>query len=63
MKRACKILTLKGSQRFNDSIKNIKMVEAAREEAVMLLKNDPNLKKHPIIKERVDRASAEIYFE
>ncbi|MBX9906986.1 ATP-dependent DNA helicase RecG [Patescibacteria group bacterium] len=35
-----------------DAIKNIKMVEAARNEAANLIKEDPELKKHPLILKR-----------
>lgn len=38
-----------------EAIKNIKMVEAARTEAEYLLKSDPALLRHPLIKERIEK--------
>jgi ATP-dependent DNA helicase RecG len=46
-----------------EAIKNIKMVEAAREEAQALLKEDREFKNHPLIKERVEHAAKGLYFE
>lgn len=46
-----------------EGIKNIKMVEAARREAGLLLKQDPDLARHPILKEKAEKAGAEIHFE
>ncbi len=47
-----------------EAIKNIKMVEAARNEAERLLKEDETLKKYPLINEKLlQRKSAEIHFE
>lgn len=46
-----------------DAIKNIKMVEFARNEAVELITQDPTLTKHPIIKEYVERKEFQIHFE
>ncbi|MDO8600374.1 MAG: ATP-dependent DNA helicase RecG [bacterium] len=46
-----------------EALKNIKMVEAAREEAAMIVNEDPNLKKYPLLKERLERISQKIHFE
>jgi ATP-dependent DNA helicase RecG len=46
-----------------EALKNIKMVEAAREEAQKMIASDPELKKYPLIKERVIRKNAELHFE
>lgn len=36
-----------------EALKNIKMVEAAREEAAKMLEEDPNLRNYPLLKEKV----------
>lgn len=46
-----------------EAIKNIKMVEAAREEASVLLKEDSELTKHPLLKSVLDSRDKEIHFE
>lgn len=47
-----------------EAIKNIKMVEAARNEAQKLIEKDPKLKKHPLLLEHVEaRATNKIHFE
>lgn len=46
-----------------EAIKNIKMVEAAREESQKIIKEDPELKKYPLIKERLTNQKTEIHFE
>lgn len=46
-----------------EAIKNIKMVEAAREEAKILLEKDPELKNNPLIKSRLSSPDTEIHFE
>ena len=47
-----------------EAIKNIKMVEAARDEAERLLKEDETLKKYPLInKKLLHRKTNEIHFE
>ena len=46
-----------------EAIKNIKMVEAARVEAVKLIKDDPELSKFPLLKERLDSQATKIHFE
>lgn len=46
-----------------EAIKNIKMVEAAREESQRIIKEDPELKKYPLIKERISNQKTEIHFE
>ncbi len=46
-----------------EAIKNIKMVEAAREEAAKIIANDPTLNKHPDIKNRLEKNEDKIHFE
>lgn len=46
-----------------EAIKNIKMVEAARTEAVRLIEEDPELKKYPLLKEKVKSKVSEFHFE
>ncbi len=46
-----------------EALKNIKMVEAARVESQKILKQDPELKKHPLILQRLGSPKNEIHFE
>lgn len=46
-----------------EAIKNIKMVEAARTEAVRLISEDPELHNYPLLKERVKEKAGEFHFE
>ena len=46
-----------------DAIKNIKMVEAAREEARVIIQNDPTLAKYPHLKTRIESDQETIHFE
>ncbi len=46
-----------------DAIKNIKMVEFARNEAMSLVESDPTLKNYPIIKSLVEKKDFQIHFE
>jgi len=46
-----------------EAIKNIKMVEAARAEAVRLIEEDPELSKYPLLKEKVRQKVQEFHFE
>ncbi|MBI3305719.1 ATP-dependent DNA helicase RecG [Candidatus Nomurabacteria bacterium] len=46
-----------------EAIKNIKMVEAARTEAVRLIEQDPELTKYPILKQKVRQKAGEFHFE
>ena len=46
-----------------EALKNIKMVEAARAEAEEMIKNDPELKKFPLLKKRLEEVSKQIHFE
>lgn len=46
-----------------EAIRNIKMVEAARTEAVRLITEDPELLNHPLLKQRVKEKVAEFHFE
>ncbi|HEY0220851.1 MAG TPA: DEAD/DEAH box helicase, partial [Candidatus Paceibacterota bacterium] len=46
-----------------EAIKNIKMVEASRLEAQTIIENDPELKKHPIIKNYLITQTEKIHFE
>ncbi len=46
-----------------EAIKNIKMVEAARTEAVRLIETDPELTKYPLLKQKVHQKAGEFHFE
>jgi len=46
-----------------EAIKNIKMVEAARTEAVRLIEEDPELSNYPLLKEKVRQKAGEFHFE
>ena len=46
-----------------EAIKNMKMVEAARTEAVRLIEEDPELSKYPLLKQRVHEKAGEFHFE
>lgn len=46
-----------------EAIKNIKMVEAARSEAVRMIESDPELKKHSGLKSMVAKKASEFHFE
>ena len=46
-----------------EAIKNIKMVEAARAEAIRLIAEDPELTKYPLLKQRVHEKTDEFHFE
>jgi ATP-dependent DNA helicase RecG len=46
-----------------EAIKNIKMVEAARTEAVALIEKDPELTKYPLLKQKVHQKAGEFHFE
>ncbi len=46
-----------------EAIKNIKMVEAARTEAVRLISEDPELAKYPLLKSKVKQKTDEFHFE
>ena len=46
-----------------EAIKNIKMVEAARTEAIRLIKEDPELKNYPLLKQKVHQKAGEFHFE
>ncbi|MFQ5662024.1 MAG: ATP-dependent DNA helicase RecG [Candidatus Paceibacteria bacterium] len=46
-----------------EAMKNIKMVEAAREEAQNIIEKDSELKTHPEIKEIIKRKTQDIHFE
>lgn len=46
-----------------EALKNIKMVEAARNEAQALVKRDPELKKHPLLRTLAKRADEEVHPE
>ncbi|MDR3519648.1 MAG: ATP-dependent DNA helicase RecG [Candidatus Pacebacteria bacterium] len=46
-----------------EAIKNIKMVEAARTEAVALIEKDPELLKYPLLKAKVKQKTSEFHFE
>jgi len=46
-----------------EAIKNLKMVEAARTEAIRLIAEDPKLKKYPLLKQKVHEKAGEFHFE
>lgn len=46
-----------------EAIKNIKMVEAARTEAIKLIEEDPELTKYPLLKQKVNQKAGEFHFE
>ena len=46
-----------------EALKNIKMVEAAREEARRIVTEDPALKKYPLMRERLEKILQKIHFE
>jgi len=46
-----------------EAIKNIKMVEAARAEAVRLIEEDPELDNYPLLKQKVHQKAGEFHFE
>lgn len=46
-----------------EALKNLKMVEAARESAKTVIQEDPTLQKHPELLEIVDKRSIETHFE
>ena len=46
-----------------EAIKNIKMVEAARTEAIRLIEADPELLNYPLLKEKVHQKAGEFHFE
>ena len=46
-----------------EALKNLKLVEAAREEALTLVKKDPELKKHQPLKELAQKKCASLHFE
>lgn len=46
-----------------DALKNLKLVEAARKEAGLLVEKDPELKKYPLLSERADAKAKALHFE
>ena len=46
-----------------EAIKNIKMVEAARNEAIRLIEEDPELSKYPLLKQKTREKAGEFHFE
>ena len=46
-----------------EAIKNIKMVEAARTEAVAIIEKDPELNNYPLLKAKVKQKTSEFHFE
>ena len=46
-----------------EAIKNIKMVEAARTEAIRLIEGDPELSQYPLLKQKVHQKTSEFHFE
>ena len=46
-----------------EAIKNIKMVEASRIEATLIIEKDPKLKKYPLLREYIENQTDKIHFE
>ena len=46
-----------------EAIKNLRMVEAARTEAIRLITEDPELTKYPLLKQKVREKAGEFHFE
>ena len=46
-----------------EAIKNIKMVEAARTEAIRMIEEDEELYRHPLLKQKVHEKAGEFHFE
>ena len=46
-----------------EAIKNLKMVEATRTEAINIVESDPELKNHPLLQARLALNSSKIHFE
>jgi len=46
-----------------EALKNIKMVEAGREEAIKIIESDPELINYPLLKEHLNHSSHQIHFE
>ena len=46
-----------------EAIKNLKMVEVARAEAIRLIAEDPELSKYPLLKSKVKEKAGEFHFE
>ncbi len=46
-----------------EAIKNIKMVEAAREEAKKIIEENGGIKSYPMLKERIENQDSKIHFE
>ncbi|MES2214036.1 MAG: ATP-dependent DNA helicase RecG [Patescibacteria group bacterium] len=46
-----------------DAIQNLKMVEAAREEATRIIETDPSLSHYPLLKTRIESEKDKIHFE
>ena len=46
-----------------EALRNIKMVEAARTEAIRLISEDPELSKYPLLKQKVHEKAGEFHFE
>jgi len=46
-----------------EAIKNIKMVEAARKESEAIIKSDPTLQSHPLIKQKLEKQEQKVHFE
>jgi ATP-dependent DNA helicase RecG len=46
-----------------EAIKNLKLVEAARTEAANIIKTDPDLKKHPLLRSLMSRSGERLHME
>ena len=48
---------------YEEAIKNIKMVEAARAEAIRIISEDQELLNYPLLKSKVKEKAGEFHFE
>lgn len=46
-----------------EALKNLKLVEAAREEAITLVRHDPELSQYPLLRSRAEETVASLHFE
>lgn len=46
-----------------EALKNLKLVEAARDEALALVKSDETLAKHPVLRQKIEARVGQLHFE
>jgi ATP-dependent DNA helicase RecG len=46
-----------------EALKNLKLVEAARDEALALVKSDETLAKHPMLRQKIEARVGQLHFE